>query len=334
MAVIEVHSVEAVETLGAALVSFRRCLDRSLNCIESAAFSNLRRLENKCAGLERAAQKVENQLDRLRDRQPHSEAAQRRHADRVSKVEDKLYELHSEFNVLDSERMQLEAAYGEYRRHVAALHSLLEFGGIVQCGADYLKHLAKALRAFTEIDWASVGREITHYQRSASPSPCSAPPRSPRMAPSQISSINHHSYAALSEIPLPEGYRWVRLNEIDLSEAVASFNKLGDRPKASFDELAEGFEMLRTEILPRLKVGNCSRETLAAIDQQRGAVRNDGLAHCYDAFFEHHECIKLAQGVRSDKLSIDNGKHRVRVALDKGWDAVIAQVNDSTHNLP
>lgn len=326
MAVIEVGSIGSLEALGDALVGFRRCLGRRMDSIESEARRSLRRLENKCAGLERAAHKVENQLDNLRARQPHSEAAQRRHADRVSRAEDKLYELHSEFNVLDSERMRLEDAFGEYRRHAAVIHRVLEFGGIVQCGAEHLKHLTKALRAFAEIDWALVGRGTIHYQRSAPPIP--------RMAPSQNNSVNPHSYAALSEIPLPEGYRWVRLDEIDLSEAVAGFNKPWDRPKASFDELAEGFEMLRTEILPRLKAGNCSREELAAIDQQRGAVKNDGLVHCYDAFFEHHECIKLAQGVRSDKLSIDNGKHRVRVALDKGWDAVIARVNVPTQNLP
>ncbi len=132
----------------------------------------------------------------------------------------------------------------------------------------------------------------------------------------------------LRERPLPRGFRWVALSEIDLTKQLEGVGGSEDFLKVPYDEMRQGLADLRDEILPAMEANGGRRaDYFRDLDQRAGRQYADGLQRVYEAFFGEGDFIYLVR--RPDgTLDLINGRHRLKVAKDLGWDAIPAQVRE------
>lgn len=127
---------------------------------------------------------------------------------------------------------------------------------------------------------------------------------------------------------LPKGFRWVRLNEV-LPEELDRARNIPESPKISFGDIGKGFAILQREILPALMNMQSGSAYEYFIKQDADAPRPDGLFrhNVFAAFFGRHapEYIRLSKRSTDSGYSVVNGYHRIRVALDLGWEAIPAE---------
>jgi Skp family chaperone for outer membrane proteins len=126
---------------------------------------------------------------------------------------------------------------------------------------------------------------------------------------------------------LPKGFTWVKLDAIDLRD-VQGVSSAADYRKVPYQQMCDGFERLKREILPALAESLTSMsDHFREIDRQSGLDYEHGLQRIYDAFFGHHDFVYFVR--RQDGgLDLVNGRHRVKVAWDLGWDAIPARVKE------
>jgi hypothetical protein len=70
------------------------------------------------------------------------------------------------------------------------------------------------------------------------------------------------------------------------------------------------------------------RDAFRDLDEKSGVTYENGLLRIYEAFFGQQDYIYLERPRGSSSFSITNGRHRVKVAQDLGWDAIPARVKD------
>jgi hypothetical protein len=137
----------------------------------------------------------------------------------------------------------------------------------------------------------------------------------------------------LSSYVLPEGFRWVSLEEIDMGEIPRE-----EFQKVDYETMKKGLEKL-PEVLERMQ-GLLNREAgdgeervkkydyssyFWRIDRQAGRSYEEGLQRVYDAFFGTDH-IRLSRFKGSLYWRVDNGRHRIQVARDLGWKFIPAKV--------
>jgi len=156
------------------------------------------------------------------------------------------------------------------------------------------------------------------------------PPTVPVRRESTTGSTGHDAAGArrLQDHRLPQGFRWVSLSEIDLAKQLDGISGPKDFRKVSYEDMRQGLAHLRDHILPALEVdGERRSDYFRDVDQQSGREYSEGLQRVYEAFFGQHDFVYFVR--RPDgTLDLINGRHRVKVADDLGWDAVPAQVKD------
>lgn len=131
--------------------------------------------------------------------------------------------------------------------------------------------------------------------------------------------------ASVDNLPLPKGFRWVPLEEIDQSRLPGR----KDFPEGSYGEFRHRLNLLRRKVLPVLKSkAHADRDHYHELDRRSGRVRQglvhpDSLGRTYELFFgEDH--IHLDRRVGDPRFDVTNGGHRIKVAKDLGWPAVPA----------
>lgn len=124
---------------------------------------------------------------------------------------------------------------------------------------------------------------------------------------------------------LPDGFRWVSVEEVDKSRLV-DVQQDDAYKKASYAEMRRGFDALRDEILPLMNDSETpvDTSTFASRDAASGTPHEQGLQRVYEAFFGEAS-IYLSRGPNAGLFSINNGRHRIKVAMDAGWAAVPAR---------
>jgi hypothetical protein len=132
----------------------------------------------------------------------------------------------------------------------------------------------------------------------------------------------------LTEHRLPDRFVWVPLAEISEARLAGVATKEAYK-KVEYDTMATGLRRLAAEILPRIhsdpdRVGG---DAFRSLDEAAGESCEDGLQRIYEAFFGK-DFVYLERGRDQEKFEITNGRHRIRVALDLGWDAIPARVKD------
>ena len=133
---------------------------------------------------------------------------------------------------------------------------------------------------------------------------------------------------ALLVQPLPRGFRWVPLSEVDLDTQLSGVAGPRNFTKVPYETVRDGFGKLKNEILPALRADPTRRtDYFRELDQERGLDYSDGLQRVYEAFFGQHDYVYFVR--RPDgSLDVTNGRHRLKVAHDLGWDAIPAQVKE------
>lgn len=132
----------------------------------------------------------------------------------------------------------------------------------------------------------------------------------------------------LTEYRLPDGFAWVPLAEISATQLTSIATK-DDYKKVGYDKMSTGLRRLAAEILPRINADpdRVDSEVFRSLDEKSGEGVENGLQQIYDAFFSK-EYVYLERRRGQEKFEITNGRHRIRVALDLGWDAIPARVKD------
>lgn len=129
---------------------------------------------------------------------------------------------------------------------------------------------------------------------------------------------------SLTDFPLPSGYRWVSLAEIDQKEIPADIKF----EKISSERMEAGLHTLKDEVLPALKE-DTMRDGWYFEKQDRKAGRQyqDGQQRVYDAFFGQDH-IRLERWEGESHYGITNGRHRILLARELGWSAIPAKTID------
>lgn len=135
--------------------------------------------------------------------------------------------------------------------------------------------------------------------------------------------------AHLTDVRLPVGFTWVRLEQVELEDCLPPITSPGQFTKVPYETMREGMIRLQNEILPRLHSSSAppASEDFRRMDQSNGDTFESGLQRIYEAFFGQ-DVIYLVRGRGQEKFEVINGRHRLRVARDLGWDAVPVQVKD------
>lgn len=139
--------------------------------------------------------------------------------------------------------------------------------------------------------------------------------------------LNDIPLARLSEVPLPRGFNWVRLDEINPDE-LSDLDNLGEK-SVSANDVRAGFEILRKEILPQIKQKRDQADSDYFWKLGEGRQGTNSFQGVYDAFFGL-EPICVDRSIGRSHFSITNGRHRIKAARELGWSAVPAQVMAAT----
>lgn len=135
------------------------------------------------------------------------------------------------------------------------------------------------------------------------------------------------------DIPLPDGFQWVPLSEIDLASELTGVKSPNDFKKVDYATMRQGLETFRSKVLPTMnsnrgkglwELNSMFREQDAA----SGVSYEHGVQRAFEAFFSQEDAIYLNRGRQDNQFKITNGRHRIKAALDAGWTAIPARTKD------
>jgi hypothetical protein len=138
----------------------------------------------------------------------------------------------------------------------------------------------------------------------------------------------------ITQVALPGGFVWVRLDEIALKEELKNVQRPGDFSKVAYDEMRSGAQRFIEHVLPIVQKDSsaATSEYFAELDRMVGVPYEHGLQRVFEAFLGRWTPIYLCRGRDDKHFTITNGRHRIKVASDLGWPAIPAQVKDiSSH---
>jgi hypothetical protein len=138
----------------------------------------------------------------------------------------------------------------------------------------------------------------------------------------------HRDVIDLSHYALPEGFRWIPVEEIEIEEVPEiEFRKVDyETMKKGFEKLLEVLERLQDRLNNPFKPDQHDNSSYFwRLDRQAGRSYEEGLQRVYDAFFGTDH-IRLSRFKGSPRWTIDNGRHRIQMARDLGWKFIPAKV--------
>jgi hypothetical protein len=134
-------------------------------------------------------------------------------------------------------------------------------------------------------------------------------------------------------VPLPNGYRWIPLSQIDLAHELSGVASPNDFQKVDYVTMRRGLETIRNEVLPALNAN--SGKSLWDLnvmfrdrDKASGKSYEYGVQRAFESFFSQEDAIYLTRGREEEHFTIINGRHRIKAALDAGWTAIPARTKD------
>lgn len=144
-------------------------------------------------------------------------------------------------------------------------------------------------------------------------------------------SLSETPVEELMKIPLPEGFRWIRLDEISQEE----IDELSDKNqfrKVSYTEMENGLKKFESEILTVLKQSpdKATSDFFENLDIEKENDLQNGCKKIFNVFFgrQFPKFIKLERFAGESKYDINNGRHRIKVAMDLGWKVIPAEVKE------
>lgn len=312
MGAAELRNVDALVHMRDALVRFRESTSNVSTQLRA-------RVERAEAVLSRHRASLESEIEAQRSLLSESkDEDERREAGRA------LDEAYAALSVVRKRSRELARAVAHHSRVVTSWHNAI--GTTLPAAAAYL---------------AQKHAEATNYQRVALPgSPVqssiggSAEVENAVCASSTGESLLAGPAHANSpdELPkLPSGFTWIPISQFDQSELP---NRNDFKKGISPSDMANGLQRLWSELIPTLNANaRPSRAVCEAFDEANGRVDPMGFVHpeslsnLWDVFFNRREHIRVTFDERTEKWSIDNGRHRVRIAKDLGWKYVPGELS-------
>ena len=225
---------------------------------------------------------------------------------------------------------ELEAAQAEAESIAAEIESELnQFGTVlnelIPRATDYLHGKLDVLNGKAAIRLDTVGAPGTAIDMTGPdanrPFPDAHSPTASGVADSPINT------------PLPDGYHWVPLSEIDLATELTGVGSPSDFKKVDYATMRRGLETFRNKILPTLSSSQGKtwwdlNSMFRDQDAASGTSYEHGVQRAFEAFFSQGDAIYLDRGRQENHFKIINGRHRIKAALDAGWTAIPARTKD------
>ncbi|MDB5073668.1 MAG: hypothetical protein JWM87_4779 [Candidatus Eremiobacteraeota bacterium] len=245
--------------------------------------------------LRRTVERLEDAIARARDDED------------TGALEHRLDDAQTALQTVERHQHALDDAVERYRREARNLEHVTT--GTTLAARAYLRGLIDDLAAYFAVRPDGMGGA---RERGAPVADCDGGVRDTRAA------YDPTAFA------LPDGFRWVRIMEIDISE-LAGIRDASAFAKTPYAEMRRGFNVLRCEVLPRMNdAQNPARDDdFARHDAASGTPYEHGLQRVYEAFFGA-DAIRLERADDGVPFGVTNGRHRIKVAIDAGWDAVPA----------
>jgi hypothetical protein len=182
--------------------------------------------------------------------------------------------------------------------------------------AEYLAGKIDDLRAYQystlggtgAVAAAATAAGVRGGKRAASPSPTA------KLAPPTYEELKAH--------PLPLGWHWVRVEDIETTLRSHEALKWGDGQR---EWLTGAYRRLLTDVMPMVdRNRDASHDRITRDDHARGIFDTSGKLGVFDTFFQTGEPIHLQRGPNGLWVP-DGGRHRIDTARQLGWPAVPAQ---------
>jgi hypothetical protein len=245
-------------------------------------------------------------------------------------IEQELEEAQSELEETIECKVRANAARTRYHQQAARIRGLLQSG--IPQGRSFLQRKIDVLHEIVAIappEISTAGGSIAATSATAGAAPSSA---GAGASPGLI--VEALSYSSIMEFyPLPQGFRWIRLDQIAPAELEPARN-IAESRKESFANMKKGFAILQQEILPALSKMSSDQAHDYFRSQDVSAPRADGLfrQNVFSAFFGRSapEVIRLEKRRSDSSYTVVNGYHRIHVAMELGWKAVPANAVEAT----
>jgi len=133
-----------------------------------------------------------------------------------------------------------------------------------------------------------------------------------------------------SQFPLPNGFAWIALSDIDMEEAIIEMAHPEAWKKTTREEMLHGFRTLQRTVLSTLKNfgTGIGRDWFASQDRAKGLTYEEGTERVFDAFFGDEPIVLSRRSGSDGPHEITNGRHRISIALELGWSAIPAIFTD------
>jgi hypothetical protein len=302
-----VGSWSALEALEGSLARFA---DHAQRSVERAS-RGLRRFQ---AAVEQRRRQAERSVD-----------AARAAYEECDVEEDDVDYYSSQLQAAEEELEEAERRCDEFERAAEVFHGQVRtFHGMVKDTVPAARHfLREKIGLLHEI----------HAVPLEGVTPAAATIRASSRLKSPAENTGHQATEAsdgFSGCPLPRGFVWVPLGDIDLGGELRNVLSPSAFQKVPYDVMRRGLERFRAEILPQVRknVAAATSDYFGRQDHTAGADYEHGLQRIYDAFFGSSDYIYLVRGRDQAKFTVQSGRHRIKVALDLGWRAIPVQVKD------
>jgi len=138
---------------------------------------------------------------------------------------------------------------------------------------------------------------------------------------------------SLVSVPLPDGFHWISLSDIDVANELTGVQSASDFKKVDYPTMRQGLESFLNKVVPALKSNRDKslwelNSVFQKQDSAAGITYEHGLQRVFEAFFSQGDAIYLNRGRQDDHFKIINGRHRIKAALDAGWPAIPAKIKD------
>lgn len=297
--------------------------------IDVTSFGALEELEEglgvfaaKClAALDEAQPEIRRALSELEERRrrcEHEVARRRRAYDEADRDEDdmallarRLGEAEDELRKVRGWQRRAEEQYQDYSRRAEAARRVAAEDA--PAGRTFLRRKIAELYEYVSFEAGAAQAGGAHGSGSSVSSGASFSGEQP----------------AMESFPLPPGYRWVKLSEIDPTE-VGNLPLPEQFKGVGYENTRAGLDLLRGSILPAMqqKPGVADKDYFYEVDRQSGREEVvNSLRGVYDSYFGG-DAIWVDKFPGDRYFKIGNGRHRIKAALDMGLDAVPVKVLD------
>ena len=291
------------ESIGGFEVSLTRFSEATL----PEAQTVLNTVQNRIFQLEQRSFELRNTISSLKMElasQFHNDES----VDNSYAIEFALREVASRLDWVETARRRLEDASSSFRHAQTKMDELLGQG--TKQALHFLRDAMDNLSAYRSVQPGDIASTDDNQSPTQSEGGCS---------------LSLSSSSGFDRVPLPEGFVWVPITDIDVDRELVQVQGPADFKKVPYEAVRNTLERFREKIVPELSKGT-SRDALTKADAESRVFDTSGLGGAYDVFLGN-DPIHLTFN-KEGQYGITNGRHRIRAAIDAGWTHIPATIGE------